>query len=704
MKLNPCIRFNHHVIYQYSITIRPVRITMPNMLNRFNKLIAIITITLAANATAQSDSLTCVADRFIGSNNGQAFRNPSFLDDNIILSASINRLNTYDITDPSNIIPISQLSLPIDARSSKTHNGYIYICDNSPGNFTIVNVQDPNNLTILSQTTIPNSSSYPYKIAIGNSQSTTTAYLTGANGDILIFDVTNPASPTLITTANFLPAITQLQASGSTLYIAASDLYIYDLSDPFNPIQNAIITPQNSIGALHIDETTLYMSDSSPKVTALDVTNPDAPISLGELTLPKSVNNAFSYENRLYLGGQTAGLYTIDSTDPANMTILGHTVELNFLNSFTADSTRIITPQHIIDVQQTITTHVKKSTTPLPDISYDIAIEGNYAFVATDEIGVMIFDITSPLNPIHVSTAATTDRARKITINQGILFVSAVSVLEIFDISDPTIPTHIGQIPDIKICGLDAQDNQLAIYCVEPGYVALYDITDPSKPSHLDTFNGPEYPQDIILEDDKIHVAGGYTTFLTIDASDPTNLTTMGIYDAPGIVEFSYALDIIGDTAFVSSDFGYLYAINIANPTNPQLISTTLVNYEPGALVAYGNQLLTASYQSTHLFDITDPTNITWTAATIDKGYGLQIKDDYLYSASGNDGLTVIKIGECNGCTADFNNDGQLNFFDVSLFLGAFTNADPVADLNNDTQFNFFDISIFLSEFAAGCP
>ena len=451
------------------------------MLNRFNKLIAIITITLAANANAQSDSLTCVADRFMGSNNGQAFRNPSFLDDNIILSASINRLNTYDITDPSKIIPISQLSLPIDARSSKTHNGYIYICDNSPGNFTIVNVQDPNNLTILSQTTIPNSSSYPYKIAIGNSQSTTTAYLTGANGDILVFDVTNPASPTLITTANFLPAITQLQAAGSTLYIAASDLYIYDLSDPFNPIQNAIITPQNSIGALHIDETTLYMSDSSPKVTALDITNPDVPITLGELTLPKSVNNAFSYENRLYLGGQTAGLYTIDSTDPANM-ILGHTVELNFLNSFTADSTRIITPQHIIDVQQTITTHVKKSTTPLPDISYDIAIEGNYAFVATDEIGVMIFDITSPLNPIHVSTAATTDRARKITINQGILFVSAVSTLEIFDISEPTVPTHIGQIPDIKICGLDALDNQLAIYCVEPGYVALYDITDPSKP------------------------------------------------------------------------------------------------------------------------------------------------------------------------------------------------------------------------------
>jgi hypothetical protein len=55
-------------------------------------------------------------------------------------------------------------------------------------------------------------------------------------------------------------------------------------------------------------------------------------------------------------------------------------------------------------------------------------------------------------------------------------------------------------------------------------------------------------------------------------------------------------------------------------------------------------------------------------------------------------------------CLADFVMDGELNFFDVSLFLAAFNTQDPSADFNQDDTFNFFDISGFLQAFNAGCP
>ncbi|MGV6815041.1 MAG: cytochrome c peroxidase [Phycisphaerales bacterium] len=55
-------------------------------------------------------------------------------------------------------------------------------------------------------------------------------------------------------------------------------------------------------------------------------------------------------------------------------------------------------------------------------------------------------------------------------------------------------------------------------------------------------------------------------------------------------------------------------------------------------------------------------------------------------------------------CPADLNDDGTLDFFDVSAFLTAFTTADPAADFNGDGNFNFFDVSAFLNSFAAGCP
>jgi len=55
-------------------------------------------------------------------------------------------------------------------------------------------------------------------------------------------------------------------------------------------------------------------------------------------------------------------------------------------------------------------------------------------------------------------------------------------------------------------------------------------------------------------------------------------------------------------------------------------------------------------------------------------------------------------------CAIDLNNDNTLNFLDVSAFITALTNDDPIADFNNDNRWNFFDVSAFLSAFAQGCP
>lgn len=55
-------------------------------------------------------------------------------------------------------------------------------------------------------------------------------------------------------------------------------------------------------------------------------------------------------------------------------------------------------------------------------------------------------------------------------------------------------------------------------------------------------------------------------------------------------------------------------------------------------------------------------------------------------------------------CAVDFNNDGTLDFFDVSLFLSAYNSSDPIADLTGDGLFDFFDVSAFLSQYSQGCP
>lgn len=76
--------------------------------------------------------------------------------------------------------------------------------------------------------------------------------------------------------------------------------------------------------------------------------------------------------------------------------------------------------------------------------------------------------------------------------------------------------------------------------------------------------------------------------------------------------------------------------------------------------------------------------------------------------ANNSDGLMLspitINYTPLNTCQADLNNDGVLDFFDISAFLSAFSTNNPIADLNNDSAFDFFDISAFLTAFSAGCP
>ncbi|RMH10171.1 MAG: hypothetical protein D6695_11900, partial [Planctomycetota bacterium] len=66
--------------------------------------------------------------------------------------------------------------------------------------------------------------------------------------------------------------------------------------------------------------------------------------------------------------------------------------------------------------------------------------------------------------------------------------------------------------------------------------------------------------------------------------------------------------------------------------------------------------------------------------------------------------MGVYEVAVANSCPADFNNDGQLDFFDVQAFLAAFAVHDPQADFNADGLFDFFDVQAFLQAFTIGCP
>jgi hypothetical protein len=64
-------------------------------------------------------------------------------------------------------------------------------------------------------------------------------------------------------------------------------------------------------------------------------------------------------------------------------------------------------------------------------------------------------------------------------------------------------------------------------------------------------------------------------------------------------------------------------------------------------------------------------------------------------------GAYTLSVGE--RCPADFNLDGQVDFFDYLDFAAAFDAEDAAADFNSDDQVDFFDYLDFAAAFDAGC-
>lgn len=71
---------------------------------------------------------------------------------------------------------------------------------------------------------------------------------------------------------------------------------------------------------------------------------------------------------------------------------------------------------------------------------------------------------------------------------------------------------------------------------------------------------------------------------------------------------------------------------------------------------------------------------------------------------SGVDAFRVFDISCDAPCTADLDGNGELNFFDISAYLGLYNAGSAQADLDNNGELNFFDVSAYLAAYAAGCP
>ncbi|MBU1937693.1 hypothetical protein KKG05_09870, partial [bacterium] len=278
----------------------------------------------------------------------------------------------------------------------------------------------------------------------------------------------------------------------------------------------------------------------------------------------------------------------------------------------------------------------------------DVAVQGDYVYLACQEEGLRIVDITDYNSPIDVAHLPIT-RADVVTVAGNYAYVGSwVNGVQVIDISNPASPQEVHSVPvDRGVNAIRIEGNHAFICSPSSGLIIMnianpstayvvwnstdlpgmqdidihgsiayavtnndgmfvLDISDLSSPQILDTFQVDDYNYitGCSISDGYAYLSCGWSGLRVV------NLSTMEAVAQIDSLYYAYAVKVQNGFAYVHyGDFDCPIAIvDIANPSSPQTLG---IYYPPQDLLKFtmkGNLIYVADAQhGLRIVDASDP-------------------------------------------------------------------------------------------------
>jgi hypothetical protein len=279
-----------------------------------------------------------------------------------------------------------------------------------------------------------------------------------------------------------------------------------------------------------------------------------------------------------------------------------------------------------------------------PNVAWDVAVSGNYAYVADGSSGLQVIDISDPTSPSFAGTYYTPGGAVGVAISGDYAFVADQNAgLQVIDISDPTTPSLAGSYDtpgnakDVAISG------DYAFVADYSAGLVVIDISDPTTPSLAGSYDTPGNSFDVAVSGDFACVADQFSGLRVIDISDPTNPSPVGSYAAGT----AYGVAISGDYVYVADYTLGLLVIDIGYLTTPSLVGSYATSDHAWDVTLSGDFAYVADGSSgLQVIDISDATSPSLAGSydTPQNALGGAVAGEYAYVADHTSGLQVIDI------------------------------------------------------------
>ncbi len=279
-------------------------------------------------------------------------------------------------------------------------------------------------------------------------------------------------------------------------------------------------------------------------------------------------------------------------------------------------------------------------TVDTPGSPQQVAVAGDYAFVADRQSGLQIIDISNPAWPWIVSSLSTGDNILKVAYANGYVYMADDSgTLLVVDVSDPDVPILVGIEALPQDAAALAIEGDLACVSLYGGSLWFFDITDPTDPVLLSSLGDPAYASTLVIDGDYLY---GAASGLTI--TDISDLSAPAIVSTLDFGRYTYGLDVADGYAFLTSGLGDVSVVDVADPSAPVVIGVEHVTgISRGVSVANGYVCVVNN--NLHLIEVNDPIEPGYlaTLATPDITEVIEIAGDFAFLVS-NYELQIVDI------------------------------------------------------------
>jgi PGF-pre-PGF domain-containing protein len=232
----------------------------------------------------------------------------------------------------------------------------------------------------------------------------------------------------------------------------------------------------------------------------------------------------------------------------------------------------------------------------------DIAVVGNYAYLANDAYGLVIIDITNPAIPTLKSRYDTAGRSWGVAVEKNYAYVA------------------------------DGENG-----------LVIIDITNPSLPILKGTYNTPGNAENIAVKDNYAYVADGENGLVILDISNPESPTFEGSYDTSG---YAYGIIAIGDYVYIADGKNGLVILNISTPAVPVLEGSYDTYSAQNIAISSNYAYIADDSNGLVIVDITNPRSPEFAGSynTAGYGYGVAVSGNYVYIADFGNGLVILHV------------------------------------------------------------